>query len=103
MDTPGVRVYIGGMALKHWHPGTLVLFWVMCLLWSLVAVFVSTLLMDIPPDDSIAGLLRRSPSKRFVETLLLLAVPCLWLLAVLLVVTPFVVTMKWFTASEKRD
>ncbi len=75
------------MALKHWHPGKLVLVWVMCWMGALVLGYVGFLLLSASVGLLTVGRVGFA----------------LWFMTLVLVATPFVVTWKWFTFREKRD
>ena len=71
---------------EHWHPGKLVLFWVMCWVGALLSVNTGILIVDFAGETPVTISLALGA----------------WFLATLLVVTPFVVTWRWFTAREKE-
>ena len=76
------------MALKHWHPGKLVLFWVLCFLGGFGLIALGQLFWPDSPvtigNDPMATIMFTGLGYGFC-------------------IVPFVVTWKWFTAREKRN
>ena len=75
------------VAFQNWHPGKLILFWIIC---AIACVLLWLVIFEIGENMD-------------ADTPLFVPVILFALLAVDLVVavTPFVVTWKWFSARER--
>ena len=129
------------MALKHWHPGKLVLFWVLCIAGGTACVGIAIAVFEgeqavlwavyeterraldtaptrveiLSPWRDSTPLNRELPAVRpptesywqarwaYEGMSMPVESAVLALVGVALLLTPFVVTWKWFTVREKRD
>ena len=105
------------MALKHWQPGKLALFWAI-ILFGVVALVGLGFGIELEVRDALAKEVRRSygasgqyafypplvKARAALENHTIVpAAVALFGTATVLFAAPFVVTWKWFTAREKRD